>query len=93
MYEICLQYSIASVLKLSNFLKVLSGNLISFIMTCAIHSPTTVAFSSSLGSGTVLTGVCHDFPIRKLSVDVQSVNTNFKYTTAPKANSDASFNL
>ena len=48
-------------------------------MTSAICTLTIAALSSNLGSDTAMIGASHDFPIRKLSVDVPSVNTNFEY--------------
>ena len=38
-------------------------------------------------------GVSCEFPIRKLSVDVPSIKTKFKYVMAPRINSDASMNI
>ena len=57
----------------------LNGKLISFLMTSAICTPTIAALGSNLGSDRAMIGASRDFPIRKVSVDVPSVNTNFEY--------------
>ena len=76
LYLSVIYYSVS--VEFVQYLMVLSGKLISFLMNWAIHTPTTAAFSSNLGSGIVLTVASSDFPIRKLGVNVPSLNTNFK---------------
>ena len=66
---------------------VFSDKLISFLMTYK------QSLLKQILGATQSQGVSCEFPIRKLSADVPSIKTKFKYVMAPWINSDASMNI